>query len=141
MLGIALLIVVLRLVQLQLFQADYYRQRTARSVLLKPRSLPFVRGGIFDRRGEVLVRDEPCWDLRMDYDVIAAQFEAEQSTIDRVIRKFRRSHRYPNAHSDEQIDLATTNLERLIRTRRVHISAPLGVVVTRHAQSLLRYQP
>lgn len=106
MLGIALLIVVLRLVQLQLFQADYYRQRTARSVLLKPRSLPFVRGGIFDRRGEVLVRDNPCWDLRMDYDVIAAQFEAEQSTIDRVIRKFRRSQRYQGAHSDEQIDLA-----------------------------------
>lgn len=105
-LGVALLIVVIRLVQLQLFQADYYRQQAARSVLLKPRSLPFVRGGIFDRSGEVLVRDEPCWDLRMDYDVIAAQFEAEQTTINRVIRKFRRSHRYPGAHSDEQIDLA-----------------------------------
>lgn len=104
--GLALLIVAGRLVQLQLFQSDYYRQRTELSVLLKPRILPFVRGSITDRSGEVLVSDEPCWDLRMDYDVIAAEFESQPEMEPRLIKKFKRSHRYGLTISDEEIKQA-----------------------------------
>ena len=105
-LGVALLIIVARLMQLQLVNADYYRQRAATSALRKPRVLPFVRGGIFDRTGKVLVRDEPCWDLRVDYDVITAQFESKPDVIPRIVKRFQRSRRYPAATNSEEIERA-----------------------------------
>ncbi|RME36846.1 MAG: hypothetical protein D6788_10775, partial [Planctomycetota bacterium] len=50
--GAALGVIVLRLAQLQIVRADYYRARTQRSLLRKPEPLPFVRGSILDRTGE-----------------------------------------------------------------------------------------
>ena len=58
-LAVAGLVIMVRLVQLQVVRADYYRGRAEQSLLLKPKQLPFVRGSIIDRTGEVLVSDEP----------------------------------------------------------------------------------
>ncbi len=104
--SLALLIVAGRLVQLQVFQTEYYQKRTERSVILKPRALPFVRGSITDRNGEVLVSDEPCWDVRMDYDIIAAEFESQTELAPSLIKRFKRSHRYSQAQTDEEINQA-----------------------------------
>ena len=66
-------VIVLRLVELQVVHAANYRAQAER-VLLKPAStLPFVRGRILDRRGRVLARDEPCWQVSVDYDVLSSE--------------------------------------------------------------------
>ncbi len=53
--SLAGLVIVGRLVHLQVIDASYYRNRAEQSLQLKPISLPFIRGNIFDRTGEVLV--------------------------------------------------------------------------------------
>ena len=70
--GVLLLVIVGRLIQLQIVHADYYRGRAQRGLALRPKQIPFARGSILDRRGEVLAADEPCWDVNVDYRVIAA---------------------------------------------------------------------
>ncbi len=74
-LGIALAVIAARLVELQIVRGDEFRRRAERALILRPTPLPFVRGSIFDRTGEVLVSDEPCWELRIDYGVLAADSE------------------------------------------------------------------
>ena len=101
-LGLAALILLARLGQLQIVNADYYRQRAERCLVLTPTQLPFVRGSIHDRNGEVLVSDEPCWDLTIDYGVIAADSEGAPSVILREIKRWKRRGRYPIAVPDEQ---------------------------------------
>ncbi len=73
-LAVVALILVVRLGQLQIVRAAHYRQRAERALVLRPITLPFVRGDILDRRGETLVREEPCWHVAIDYSVIAAEF-------------------------------------------------------------------
>lgn len=104
--GVALLIIVGRLTQLQIVQADYYRKRAQRSLRHRPTQIPFVRGGILDRTGETLVRDEPCWNLTIDYDVIAADM-GEPSALQRQA-KLRRG-RYPHAATEGEIEQAFRN--------------------------------
>lgn len=60
-----------RLAQLQIAQGAYYRELVAAMRLAEPRELPFIRGEIQDRLGTTLVRDEPCWEVRVDYPVLA----------------------------------------------------------------------
>ncbi len=94
--GLGLVAVVLRLGQLQIVQANYYRARADRSMLARPVRLPFVRGRVLDRTGEVLVRDEPCWNLTVDYEVLAADLGGEKGepAMDRLVKRFRRARRY-----------------------------------------------
>src|SRR5207249_3601101 len=66
------LVLAIRLGQLQIADRDYYRAQAEQSVILKPTQLPFVRGSIRDRSGEIFVIDEPCWDLTLDFGIIAA---------------------------------------------------------------------
>ena len=105
-LGVATLVIVARLFHLQIVRADYYRERAERAFTLRPRQLPFVRGSILDRTGEVLASDEPCWDIKIDYGVIAADVEQTPRAIQRRIKRWRRSARYPGAQTDEQIEQA-----------------------------------
>jgi len=102
-LALAALVLLGRLGQLQIVHADYYRQRAERSLILTPTQLPFVRGSIRDRNGEVLVSDEPCWELTIDYGVIAAVCEEFPSAILREINRWKRAGRYPKTDHDEQV--------------------------------------
>lgn len=106
--GIALTIVVLRLGHLQLVRASYYRKQAQRSLLQRPSSMPFVRGSILDRTGEVLVRDEACWDIAIDYHALAAALgekdeEKKNSYLKRQVAKLKRQGRYAGAVSDEEV--------------------------------------
>jgi cell division protein FtsI/penicillin-binding protein 2 len=49
-LGFVMLVILVRLVELQLVHGSYYRQQTARNLLRNPVTLPFVRGSILDRQ-------------------------------------------------------------------------------------------
>ncbi|MGH8596844.1 MAG: hypothetical protein ACREXT_09325, partial [Gammaproteobacteria bacterium] len=102
-LALGVLVLLGRLGQLQIVNADYYRQRAERSLILTPSQLPFVRGSIRDRNGEVLVSDQPCWDLTIDYGVLAAASEEVPSAILREAKRWKRAGRYPKAVPDEQI--------------------------------------
>ncbi len=63
-------VLILRLLDLQVVHADYYREEAARVLLRPATSLPFVRGRILDRNGYVLAADEPCWQVSVDYSVL-----------------------------------------------------------------------
>lgn len=41
--------------------------------------LPFVRGSILDRRGEVLAADRASWDVQLEYEVISGRWAATQA--------------------------------------------------------------
>ena len=105
-LSVVFTILVLRLADLQLVHADTYRRRAENTLILKPVSIPFVRGAIMDRTGEVLVCDEPCWDLCVDFGVLAADVGGDEDSLDSYVRRFRRSGRYEGATTDEQIKFA-----------------------------------
>jgi len=84
-LAAALLVIVGRLVHLQVLRADFYRGQAERLLIRRPEPLPFVRGSILDRGGGVLVRDEPCWDITVDYGVLAAAVEEEAVLLERHV--------------------------------------------------------
>lgn len=105
-LGVAALVIVARLFQLQVVRADYYRRRADRALMLSPKPVPFVRGSILDRRGEVFVSDAPSWDVKIDYAVIAADVEQTPRAVRQKIKRWRRTRRYPRARTDEQIEQA-----------------------------------
>jgi cell division protein FtsI/penicillin-binding protein 2 len=88
--GLVGAVLLLRLGQLQLLQADEYRRRAASVMVQRPASLPFVRGDIVDRSGRVLVADEPCWDITLDYTVIAADVGGDAQAFARLLRQGRR---------------------------------------------------
>ena len=83
-----LLLIIVRLAQLQVVQGSYYRRAANRALTLTPRPLPFVRGNLLDRTGVILVRDEPCWDVRVDYDLIAADVGADTDAFKRQLKRF-----------------------------------------------------
>ncbi len=97
------LIVIGRLAHLQVVRADYYRRRAEQSMFLKPKPLPFVRGSILDRTGGILVSDEPGWDLKVDYRVLAAEVSDEPETLKRAVRRWRRFYKKHGAITDEEI--------------------------------------
>lgn len=77
-----------RLFQLQVLQADTYREKAERVLVAPPRSLPFVRGSILDRTGRVLVQDEPCWKITIDYDMLRADASQEEDPMRRALRRW-----------------------------------------------------
>ncbi|MBI1827478.1 MAG: hypothetical protein HY287_05390 [Planctomycetes bacterium] len=100
---VAALVVGARLAQLQIADAAYYRQQAEQSVILKPTPLPFVRGSIRDREGEILVTEQPCWELAVDFGVIAADLDTRTETALREAKRRRREGRYAEAHSDAEL--------------------------------------
>ena len=103
-LGLGLLAIVGRLGQLQIVQAGYYRERAERAILLRPTQLPFVRGRILDRTGEILVSNIPSWNLTIDFGVLAAEVRNEPPILKRYVRRLKRAGRYPDATTDAEIE-------------------------------------
>ncbi len=88
--AVAALIVFGRLAQLQIVQGDYYRQRALDALELPPKRLPFVRGSILERSGQVLVSDEPAWDLTIDFPIVALLFEPGEAALKHEYRRWRK---------------------------------------------------
>jgi len=103
LMGAAALFVVIRLGQVQIVQGEYYRQRAERSLTLQPRQIPFVRGAVYDRTGEVLVRDEPCWGVAIDYGVIAADVGSNPAAMGRQIKRWKRAGWYDWPPGDPRV--------------------------------------
>ena len=76
-LAVVLAVVVLRLIDLQVVHAAYYKQEAKRALLRPPKTLPFVRGRILDRLGNVLAQDEPRWNICLDFDVLTETVNAD----------------------------------------------------------------
>ena len=74
----------------QIVHGDYYRERAEQSLILSPTATPFVRGGILDRTGELLVRDEPSWEVALDFDVIAADVGEDETEFARQAKRWGR---------------------------------------------------
>jgi len=101
--ALAGLVVVARLTDLQLVHAGYYRQRAERSLLTRPSTLPFVRGRILDRTGRVLVREEPCWDIRVDYGWLRANVMGDPKALRKQIKRWRRAQRLPQEIPEAEV--------------------------------------
>lgn len=90
--AVSLMLITGRLVQLQVVHAAYYSEKAERSFLLRPQSLPFVRGSILDRTGRVLVADEPSWNLTIDYPILAADVGDDPSAYATLTRRWKRHY-------------------------------------------------
>jgi penicillin-binding protein 2 len=82
-LAFAVGIIVARLFDMQVLNAHAYRARAEQALVLPPKSLPAIRGRILDRNGQELVSDEPCWELRVHYDVLAMNTSGVKRWVDR----------------------------------------------------------
>ena len=85
-----LVIVAARLGQLQLLQGASYAERSQRLLRTRPEPLPFVRGPILDRTGLPLASDEPCWQIQVDYRVIALK----PDDVSAHVRRYHLKDRY-----------------------------------------------
>jgi len=101
--ALAALVLVARLVELQVVRADYYRRQAKQAAILAPQPLPFVRGAILDRFGEVLVSDDACWNLKIDFSAIAAHLGFDDEAARSLVRRLKRENRYPDHRGKEQI--------------------------------------
>jgi len=97
--GIALAVLVVRLVDLQVIHAAYYKEEARNRLLLPAQALPFVRGRILDRTGTLLVSEEPSWDVRADYLLVAM----DEEYLGRLVKECRRSGRYGSGRSAEGV--------------------------------------
>ena len=85
--GLALLVIIVRLIDLQIVHAEDYRKQAERALLYSPRRLPFVRGRILDRTGEELAADRPCWEVAVDYRVLAMKPRYLRGRARRLLRE------------------------------------------------------
>lgn len=67
-----------QLVRLAVVEHGEHLEQTE-SFLRRRSFLPFVRGSILDRRGEVLSMDRASWDVQVEYSVIAGRWAADQA--------------------------------------------------------------
>ncbi|MCH7808305.1 MAG: hypothetical protein IIB60_03690, partial [Planctomycetes bacterium] len=112
--GLVALVIVGRLIELQVVHAGYYRKRAERSMRLRPRPLPFIRGAIVDRNGEVLVSDQACWDLTLDFRIIAAERTGRagghdakgKAALKVAVRRWGLAKRYAHARNDQEVEQA-----------------------------------
>ncbi len=81
-LGFALAIVLARLVDMQIIHAETYEQQAEDALLLPAQTVPAVRGRILDRLGVELATEEPCWDIKLDYGLLAMQPTYLMSRVD-----------------------------------------------------------
>lgn len=92
-------LIVARLVDMQVVHANVYRQQASDALIQPPHYIPAVRGRILDRFGEELAADEPCWEIRIDYGVLAMK----PDYIARRVRQFSRQGRYGEGLSDAEV--------------------------------------
>ncbi|HEY3241753.1 MAG TPA: penicillin-binding transpeptidase domain-containing protein [Phycisphaerae bacterium] len=110
-------VVVGRLIELQVVNADVYR-RKADQVLLKPAErLPCVRGRILDRTGFVLASDDPDWKVCIDYDVLAMDSESQEKRADSLHKRaasYARQNRYgPGKRRQDVQSLLEADIKRM----------------------------
>lgn len=98
-----MLVLAARLAQLQAARADYYRAAAEQAIALAPKALPFVRGSIVDRFGETLVSDRACWDLRIDYQAIAADRGGDSAAMRMLVRRLKRDGIYPHLRTRDEL--------------------------------------
>lgn len=67
-----------QLVRLAVVEHEEHRAQTE-SFLRRRTFLPFVRGSILDRNGELLAGDRASWDVQVEYSVIAGRWAADQA--------------------------------------------------------------
>jgi penicillin-binding protein 2 len=60
--------------------ADHARQ--TETFLRRRTFLPFIRGRILDRNGQVLAEDRASWDVQVEYAMIAGRWVAEKARLD-----------------------------------------------------------
>jgi len=132
-LGVVGAALVARLAHLQVVQAEYYAHQAEQALILSPVSLPFVRGSISDRNGEVLVSDEPRWSLTLDYSTIAILFETDGSTLRREAQRWRKIQGLPSTRSDAEVQAA-------LREELDRMWADLGTYLADAALPLSRNQ-
>lgn len=85
------LVITGRLLHIQVVQAAQF-EALAERILTRPvRYLPAPRGAILDRTGRVLVCDEPTFDVRVHYAILAGQ----ERYLYRIARRERRRDKYP----------------------------------------------
>ncbi len=68
--GAALAVVLLRLFQLQVVQADDYQRQAQERLVKWSRTLEPIRGRILDRNHRVLASDEPAWSVAVHYRLL-----------------------------------------------------------------------
>lgn len=129
-LAFALLVLVVRLAELQLVHGAHYRARAEQAVISAPSQLPFVRGTIRDRRGEPLVRDEACWDVKVDFAILAADASGEDEYIRRRLKQWRRRGRYPGAVTDDDVASAFRNELAAMWSHLAQLSPPTAPMST-----------
>ncbi len=101
MMGFALAILVVRLIDMQVVHAHVYEQQADRALLLRPKTLPTVRGRILDRTGKLLVSDEPCWDIEVDYGVLSGDPDYRKA----MIRRLKRNGKYGRSSSEKDVSV------------------------------------
>jgi len=104
-------ILIARLADLQLVHASYYREKAIGALKLRPKTLEPVRGRILDRLGRELAAEEPCWDIRVSFDVLAMDDEA----VDRWARRLERQSYYGRAHDQLDREQRLAHVEQRFR--------------------------
>ncbi len=102
-LAAAMIVLFVRLIDLQIIHANEFRQQAADALLLPAQSLPFVRGQILDRLGTLLASDKPTWDIMIDYGLLAEN----EDYLAAMRRRYRRMPEYK-----DQTDAAV--IERVV---------------------------
>ena len=80
-LSFLVILILLRLVQLQIFDADKYKLRSMNNTI-RTHSLPATRGLIYDRNNQILAENQPVFQLEM----IPEQIEDIELTLDGLIQ-------------------------------------------------------
>ncbi|GJM26077.1 MAG: hypothetical protein DHS20C16_24920 [Phycisphaerae bacterium] len=99
MMGFALAILVVRLIDMQIVHARMYEEQADKALLLRPKIIPTVRGRVLDRTGKLLVSDEPCWDIKADYGILSG----DESYHDAMVRRLKRNNYYGKNLSKEEV--------------------------------------
>ena len=81
MIVLLVIFILLRLVQLQIYDSDKYKLRSMNNTI-RTHSLPATRGIIYDRNNQVLAENQPVFQLEM----IPEQIEDVEQTLNRLIQ-------------------------------------------------------
>jgi len=129
-----------RLTQLQVFEASHYRAEADAVIKRRPQTLPFVRGRILDRTGTILAADEPTWDVRVDYGIIAAGQNPDESAVRPYLRSVRTWPRFQGAADDQIIAALKSDVQRTWRELAAFEGVSPGEIEQRRAQIHARVQ-
>ena len=81
MIALLVILILLRLVQLQIYDSDKYKLRSMNNTI-RTHSLPATRGIIYDRNNHVLAENQPVFQLEM----IPEQIEDVEQTLNQLIQ-------------------------------------------------------